>query len=106
MKYYACLCLCRNPVAVKRPSSAVKQQRKESPGLQHRGAGPGGRGQANPKPDRPGFKDARGTKAKDDKVSPQHLIERGNLKSVPVWVLLSSSFFIRERRRPETHQGT
>ncbi|TMS06488.1 Katanin p60 ATPase-containing subunit A-like 1 [Larimichthys crocea] len=43
----------RNPVAVKRPSSAVKQQRKESPGLQHRGAGPGGRGQANPKPDRP-----------------------------------------------------
>uniref|UniRef100_A0A8C4DB97 Katanin catalytic subunit A1 n=1 Tax=Dicentrarchus labrax TaxID=13489 RepID=A0A8C4DB97_DICLA len=57
----------RNPIAVKRPSSAVKQQRKDSPGLQHRGAGPGGRGQANPKPDRPGFRDARGTKAKEDK---------------------------------------
>ncbi|XP_036965976.1 katanin p60 ATPase-containing subunit A-like 1 [Acanthopagrus latus] len=57
----------RNPVAVKRPNSAVKQQRKESPGLQHRGAGPGGRGQANPKADRPGIRDARGTKAKDDK---------------------------------------
>lgn len=63
-----CVCVCRNPVAVKRPNSAVKQQRKESPGLQHRGAGPGGRGQANPKADRPGFRDARGTKAKDDKV--------------------------------------
>lgn len=63
-----CVCLCRNPVAVKRPNSAVKQQRKDSPGLQHRGAGPGGRGQASAKPDRPGFRDARGTKAKDDKV--------------------------------------
>lgn len=62
------MCLCRNPVAVKRPSSAVKQQRKDSPGLQHRGAGPGGRGQANVKADRPGFRDARGTKAKDEKV--------------------------------------
>uniref|UniRef100_A0A4W6DAB7 Katanin p60 subunit A-like 1 n=1 Tax=Lates calcarifer TaxID=8187 RepID=A0A4W6DAB7_LATCA len=60
-------CVCVNPVAVKRPNSAVKQQRKDSPGLQHRGAGPGGRGQASAKPDRPGFRDARGTKAKDDK---------------------------------------
>uniref|UniRef100_A0A671UUQ0 Katanin p60 subunit A-like 1 n=1 Tax=Sparus aurata TaxID=8175 RepID=A0A671UUQ0_SPAAU len=60
-------CVSVNPVAVKRPNSAVKQQRKESPGLQHRGAGPGGRGQANPKADRPGSRDARGTKAKDDK---------------------------------------
>lgn len=53
---------------MKRPNSAVKQQRKDSPGLQHRGAAPGGRGQANPKAERPGFRDARGTKAKDDKV--------------------------------------
>lgn len=68
------VCLYRNPVVVKRPTSAVKQQRKESPGLQHRGAGPGGRVQANPKPDRPGFRDARGTKAKDDKVRLQQLI--------------------------------
>ncbi|KAF1382771.1 hypothetical protein PFLUV_G00147230 [Perca fluviatilis] len=57
----------RNLIAVKRPNSAARQHRKDSPGLQHRGAGPGGRGQANPKPDRPGLRDARGTKAKDDK---------------------------------------
>ncbi|XP_068602204.1 katanin p60 ATPase-containing subunit A-like 1 [Brachionichthys hirsutus] len=57
----------RNPVALKRPSSAAKQQRKESPALQHRGAGPGGRGQANVKPERMGCRDARGLKAKDDK---------------------------------------
>ena len=68
------MCLCRNPVVVKRPSSAVKQQRKDSPGLQHRGAGPGSRGQANPKPDRQGFRDARGTRAKDDKVRLQLMI--------------------------------
>lgn len=68
---FLCLCHCRNPVAVKRPNSAVKQQRKDSPGLQHRGAVSGGRGQANPKPDRPG---PRGTKAKDDKVRLQRLI--------------------------------
>uniref|UniRef100_A0A8C3AEK6 Katanin catalytic subunit A1 n=1 Tax=Cyclopterus lumpus TaxID=8103 RepID=A0A8C3AEK6_CYCLU len=53
---------------LKRPNSAVKQQRKDSPSLQHRGAaGPGGRGQANSKPDRQASRDARGTKAKDDK---------------------------------------
>ncbi|TNN41885.1 Katanin p60 ATPase-containing subunit A-like 1 [Liparis tanakae] len=57
----------RNLIAVKRPNSAAKQQRKESPGLQHRGAGPGARGQANPKPDRQASRDARGTRAKDDK---------------------------------------
>lgn len=51
---------------MKRPNSAVKQQRKDSPALQHRGAGPAGRGQA--KSDRPGVRDARGTKPKDDKV--------------------------------------
>ncbi|KAK1903367.1 Katanin p60 ATPase-containing subunit A-like 1 [Dissostichus eleginoides] len=54
----------RNPIAVKRPNSAAKQHRKESPGLQHRGAGPGGR---NPKADRPGAREPRGAKAKDDK---------------------------------------
>ncbi|MED6279081.1 Katanin p60 ATPase-containing subunit A-like 1 [Characodon lateralis] len=55
----------RNPVVAKRPSSALKQQRKESPGLQHRGAG--GRAQANPKAERQGNRDARAAKAKDDK---------------------------------------
>lgn len=71
---FLCVCLYRNPIAVKRPNSAMKQQRKDSPGLQHRGAGPGGRGQANPKPERPGFRDTRGTKSKDDKVGSQQLI--------------------------------
>ncbi|XP_013877356.1 katanin p60 ATPase-containing subunit A-like 1 [Austrofundulus limnaeus] len=57
----------RNPVAVKRPNSAVKQQqqKKESPGLQHRGAGPGARAQPNLKA--AGLREARGAKAKDDK---------------------------------------
>uniref|UniRef100_A0A668RX73 Katanin p60 subunit A1 n=1 Tax=Oreochromis aureus TaxID=47969 RepID=A0A668RX73_OREAU len=50
------------PAEVSRPNSGVKQQRKESPGLQHRGAGPGGHAQASAKADRPGF-----TKCKDDK---------------------------------------
>uniref|UniRef100_A0A1A8EPG5 Katanin p60 ATPase-containing subunit A1 n=2 Tax=Nothobranchius korthausae TaxID=1143690 RepID=A0A1A8EPG5_9TELE len=54
----------RYPVAAKRPNSAAKQQqKKDSSGLQHRGAGPGGRAQVNPKAAR----DARGTRAKDDK---------------------------------------
>lgn len=57
-------------MAVKRPSSALKQQKKESPGLQHRGSGPAGRGgQANPKAERLGSRDTRATKAKDDKVA-------------------------------------
>lgn len=64
-----CFCSCRNPVPLKRPGTGVKQQRRDSPGLQHRGAG--ARGQANPKPERPGFKDARGVKNKDDKVGLQ-----------------------------------
>ncbi|CAG5865808.1 unnamed protein product [Menidia menidia] len=58
----------RNPVAVKRPNTGVKQpQKKDSPGLQHRGGGAGGRAQANAKADRPGNREGRGTKAKDDK---------------------------------------
>ncbi|KAM9343374.1 katanin p60 ATPase-containing subunit A-like 1 [Pholidichthys leucotaenia] len=57
----------RNPIVGKQPNSAAKQQRKDSPGMQHRGAAPGGRGQANPKADRSGFKDSRGPKPKDDK---------------------------------------
>uniref|UniRef100_A0AAX7V6B4 Katanin p60 subunit A1 n=1 Tax=Astatotilapia calliptera TaxID=8154 RepID=A0AAX7V6B4_ASTCA len=59
---HRCVDVLENPVPIKRPNSGVKQQRKESPGLQHRGAGPGGRAQANAKGDRPGF-----TKCKDDK---------------------------------------
>ncbi|XP_014858830.1 PREDICTED: katanin p60 ATPase-containing subunit A-like 1 isoform X1 [Poecilia mexicana] len=52
----------RNPVVVKRPNSAIKQHRKESPGVQHRGAG--GRAQANPRAERQAN---RAAKAKDDK---------------------------------------
>lgn len=79
---------------MKRPNSAVKQQRKESPGLQHRGAGPGGRGQANLKPDRPGFRDARGTKAKDDKVRLQQVTGwiDGWLKKIQNQSLKNTSF--------------
>uniref|UniRef100_A0A6Q2WZL6 Katanin p60 ATPase-containing subunit A1 n=1 Tax=Esox lucius TaxID=8010 RepID=A0A6Q2WZL6_ESOLU len=53
------------PAAVKRPNSGVKpQQRKDSPGMQPRGA-PGGRGQTNSKSDRPGPKDGpRGSSKK------------------------------------------
>ncbi|XP_028291305.1 katanin p60 ATPase-containing subunit A-like 1 isoform X1 [Gouania willdenowi] len=57
----------RNPVALKRPNSGVKQQKKESPAMQHRGAGQGGRAQAKPKADRPGARDCLGAKTKDDK---------------------------------------
>ncbi|XP_077473003.1 katanin p60 ATPase-containing subunit A-like 1 isoform X1 [Stigmatopora argus] len=39
----------RNPVVGKRPNSGMKQQKKESPGLQHRGEGPDGRGPARSK---------------------------------------------------------
>uniref|UniRef100_A0A8C7K9N9 Katanin catalytic subunit A1 like 1 n=1 Tax=Oncorhynchus kisutch TaxID=8019 RepID=A0A8C7K9N9_ONCKI len=47
------------PTAVKRPNSGVKpQQRKDSPGMQPRGA-PGGRGQTNPKTDRPAPRDGK-----------------------------------------------
>ncbi|XP_038158350.1 katanin p60 ATPase-containing subunit A-like 1 isoform X2 [Cyprinodon tularosa] len=56
----------KNPAVVKRPNSAVNKQRKDSPGLQHRGGG-GGRAQANSKGDRQGNRDGRAAKAKDDK---------------------------------------
>ncbi|RVE58304.1 hypothetical protein OJAV_G00207820 [Oryzias javanicus] len=56
----------RNPVVVKRPTSAAKQQRKDSPGLQ-RGAAPGGRGPTNPKAEQPASKEARSSKAKENK---------------------------------------
>uniref|UniRef100_A0A8K9XYH4 Katanin catalytic subunit A1 like 1 n=1 Tax=Oncorhynchus mykiss TaxID=8022 RepID=A0A8K9XYH4_ONCMY len=47
------------PTAVKRPNTGVKpQQRKDSPGMQPRGA-PGGRGQTNPKTDRPAPRDGK-----------------------------------------------
>lgn len=49
---------------MKRPSSAVKQQRKDSPGLPQRGAE--GRAQANPKGER--RRNAPAAKARDDKV--------------------------------------
>lgn len=52
----------------------MKQQKRETPVVQNRGAGPGGRSQANPKADRPGHRDARGMKAKEDKVGVHLLI--------------------------------
>uniref|UniRef100_A0A673CZ50 Katanin p60 ATPase-containing subunit A1 n=1 Tax=Sphaeramia orbicularis TaxID=375764 RepID=A0A673CZ50_9TELE len=55
---YVCLCMW---------NSLSEPQKKDSPAMQHRGAGPVSRGQGNPKSERPGYKDARGTKAKDDK---------------------------------------
>ncbi|KAL7848221.1 hypothetical protein AOLI_G00229390 [Acnodon oligacanthus] len=55
----------RVPAQVKRPNTGVKPQRKDSPGMQHRG--PAGKGQPNVKSDKPGTRDARAAKAKDDK---------------------------------------
>uniref|UniRef100_A0A672NA04 Katanin p60 ATPase-containing subunit A-like 1 n=1 Tax=Sinocyclocheilus grahami TaxID=75366 RepID=A0A672NA04_SINGR len=55
----------RGPVQVKKPITVSKPQRKESPGLQHRG--PVGRGQPNVKSERPNTRDGRGNKAKDEK---------------------------------------
>ncbi|XP_077436266.1 katanin p60 ATPase-containing subunit A-like 1 isoform X2 [Vanacampus margaritifer] len=56
----------RNPVAMKRPSTGVKQQKKDSPGLHHRGEGQEGRGQAKPKAERPAARDARNIKSNDE----------------------------------------
>ncbi|XP_051939056.1 katanin p60 ATPase-containing subunit A-like 1 isoform X2 [Hippocampus zosterae] len=56
----------RNPVAMKRPSSGVKQQKKDSPGPHHRGEGQEGRGQAKTKAERPGARDARNMKSNDE----------------------------------------
>uniref|UniRef100_A0A672ME32 Katanin p60 ATPase-containing subunit A1 n=1 Tax=Sinocyclocheilus grahami TaxID=75366 RepID=A0A672ME32_SINGR len=53
------------PVQVKKPITVSKPQRKESPGMQHRG--PLGRGQPNIKSERPNTRDGRGNKAKDEK---------------------------------------
>uniref|UniRef100_A0A673NGI8 Katanin p60 ATPase-containing subunit A-like 1 n=1 Tax=Sinocyclocheilus rhinocerous TaxID=307959 RepID=A0A673NGI8_9TELE len=55
----------RGPVQVKKPITVSKPQRKESPGMQHRG--PLGRGQPNIKSERPNTRDGRGNKAKDEK---------------------------------------
>ncbi len=57
----------RGPVQVKKPIPVSKPQRKESPGMQHRGLV--GRGQPNVKSERPNTRDGRGNKAKDEKVS-------------------------------------
>lgn len=56
----------RGPAQVKKPVIVSKPQRKESPGMQHRG--PVGRGQPNVKSDRPNTRDGRGNKAKEEKV--------------------------------------
>uniref|UniRef100_A0A8C9WQD4 Katanin p60 ATPase-containing subunit A1 n=1 Tax=Scleropages formosus TaxID=113540 RepID=A0A8C9WQD4_SCLFO len=55
----------RAPGQVKRPNTGVKSQRKESPGLQHRGGV--GRTQPNPKADKAGPRDAKGVKTKEEK---------------------------------------
>uniref|UniRef100_A0A3B5MY13 Katanin catalytic subunit A1 n=1 Tax=Xiphophorus couchianus TaxID=32473 RepID=A0A3B5MY13_9TELE len=63
----------RNPVVVKRPNSAIKQHRKDSPGMQHRG----GRAQANPKAERQAN---RAAKAKDDKGKKVDSLAEGEQK--------------------------
>ncbi|KAG7484423.1 hypothetical protein MATL_G00049160 [Megalops atlanticus] len=55
----------RAPTQVKRPNTGVKPQRKDSPGMQHRG--PMGRAQPISKADKPGPRDGKGTKAREDK---------------------------------------
>ncbi|XP_051539429.1 katanin p60 ATPase-containing subunit A-like 1 [Myxocyprinus asiaticus] len=55
----------RAPAQMKKPIPFSKPQRKDSPGMQHRG--PVGRGQPNVKSDRPNTRDGRGNKAKDEK---------------------------------------
>ncbi|KAJ8275544.1 hypothetical protein COCON_G00072960 [Conger conger] len=55
----------RAPVPVKRPNTGAKPQRKESPGVQHRGAN--GRAQPIPKAEKPVSRDAKGSKAREDK---------------------------------------
>ncbi|XP_028292237.1 katanin p60 ATPase-containing subunit A-like 1 isoform X1 [Gouania willdenowi] len=57
----------RNPVTLKHTICGVKQQRKEHPAMQHRGAGPAGRAQAKPKPEHMGTRDYKVTKTKDEK---------------------------------------
>ncbi|KAK7120744.1 hypothetical protein R3I94_020661 [Phoxinus phoxinus] len=54
----------RGPVQMKKPVPVSKPQRKESPGMQHRG--PVGRGQPNVKSDRPNTRDGRGKFRKFD----------------------------------------
>ncbi|KAF4086356.1 hypothetical protein AMELA_G00105420 [Ameiurus melas] len=55
----------RPPVQVKRPNTGVKAQRKDCPGIQHRGAA--GKGQPNTRSDRPSGRDLRNPKAKEEK---------------------------------------
>ncbi|KAG9351818.1 hypothetical protein JZ751_023069 [Albula glossodonta] len=70
----------RAPAQVKRPNSAVKPQRKDSPGMQHRG--PMGRAQPNVKSDKPGTREAKGTKVREDKgkKNPQEGAGEGEMK--------------------------
>ncbi|XP_030648916.1 katanin p60 ATPase-containing subunit A-like 1 [Chanos chanos] len=70
----------RGPAQVKRPNSGMKPQKKDSPGLQHRG--PTGRAQPNPRQDRLGPRDNKGSKARDEKSkkSSQEGVGEGELK--------------------------
>ncbi|XP_028839133.1 katanin p60 ATPase-containing subunit A-like 1 [Denticeps clupeoides] len=66
----------RGPAPVKRPNTGVKPQRKDSPGLQHRG--PKGRTQPNSKTEKSGARDVRGSKAKDEKAKKNCQDEAGD----------------------------
>ncbi|KAF5895481.1 katanin p60 ATPase-containing subunit A-like 1, partial [Clarias magur] len=57
----------RPPAQVKRPNTAVKVQRKESPAMQHQHRGPTGKVQPNPKSDRAAVRDPRNPKVKEEK---------------------------------------
>ncbi|KAK1800890.1 hypothetical protein P4O66_005550 [Electrophorus voltai] len=66
----------RAPAQVKRPTSGLRPQRKDSPGLQPRV--PAGKGQPNLKSDRPGGRDGRTNKAKEDKSKKSSLEGQGD----------------------------
>ncbi|XP_026877931.2 katanin p60 ATPase-containing subunit A-like 1 isoform X2 [Electrophorus electricus] len=66
----------RAPAQVKRPTSGLRPQRKDSPGLQPRV--PAGKGQPNLKSDRPGGRDGRTNKAKEEKSKKSSLEGQGD----------------------------
>lgn len=65
---------------MKHLSCCLKQQKKDFPGLQQRGAGPGGHNRANLKADRPGHRDVHGIKVKGEKGSKGEEKEHVELK--------------------------
>ncbi|MCJ8740402.1 hypothetical protein PDJAM_G00058620 [Pangasius djambal] len=57
----------RPPAQVKRPTTGVKAQRKDSPGMQQQHRGAAGKGQPSSKSDRPTGRDPRNPKVKEEK---------------------------------------